>query len=327
MRRFSKVCDLTGPGTSSCNFDVVGTDLGIPVELPGGRELAWIFGDTFSGVAPGTPGWRSPVLLRSADQPLEDGVEFCSCAGKGQARRLVRGSNRGRTTWLPADAITIGDATYLFAMRNDGLHNVTQTRIFASTDAGESWKKTRAKWSGKHDAGNMQLITWVQGPPEDNWIYVFSTGFQRNKPLFLYRVAVDDVTNPKAWVPWGWTEDTGWRWGNTATPVLTGQFGEMSLRRVDGKYVLVWFDAGGYQIQAMVLDHPTDNLFETRQYTLLRGTSWEDENHAVGDVAQLYGGYIVPGSTLDDLHISVSQWNTTTNKVYKAMLFHGSLPR
>ena len=49
--------------------------------------------------------------------------------------------------------------------------------------------------------------------------------------------------------------------------------------------------------------------------------SWDDEDHAAGRVAQLYGGYVVPGSTLADLHLVVSQWNTATNWPYRAMQF------
>jgi hypothetical protein len=33
-------------------------------------------------------------------------------------------------------------------------------------------------------------------------------------------------------------------------------------------------------------------------------------------VEQPYGGYIVPGSTLADMSLLVSQWNTTTNTPY-----------
>lgn len=38
-------------------------------------------------------------------------------------------------------------------------------------------------------------------------------------------------------------------------------------------------------------------------------------------MAQPYGGYIVPGSTLDDLHLLVSQWNTETNWPYWTQQF------
>lgn len=338
MARLSKVCDLTGPGTSSERFGVVGTDLGIPVELPGGRELGWFFGDTFSGLGPGSGHWRSPVLLRSAmphaaDQHAGDAsdggtsanaLEFCSCVGRKHARRLIRESNHRGVTWLPADALTVGGTTYLWAMRNAGLHNVTESRVFASRD-GERWKRTRAAWPGSHHGGTMQLITWAEGAAGDDHVYVFSSGFQRDKPLFLHRVPTDGLLRPKQWESWGFRPETGWQWGNPPTPVLDGAWGEMCLRRVDGKYVLVWFDASAYSLRAMVLDHPTDNLFEARKLTLLTGCGWEDEDHAAGKVAQLYGGYIVPGSTLDAFTVSVSQWNTSTNETYKAMLFTGSL--
>ncbi|WP_017545569.1 DUF4185 domain-containing protein [Nocardiopsis prasina] len=47
------------------------------------------------------------------------------------------------------------------------------------------------------------------------------------------------------------------------------------------------------------------------------GGTWgeEDDSH----VAQLYGGYIIPGSTLDDLHLTVSQWNTDHDWPYRVM--------
>jgi hypothetical protein len=38
-------------------------------------------------------------------------------------------------------------------------------------------------------------------------------------------------------------------------------------------------------------------------------------------VAQLYGGYIIPGSTLSDLHLSISQWKTDAGWPYRVMQF------
>ena len=58
--------------------------------------------------------------------------------------------------------------------------------------------------------------------------------------------------------------------------------------------------------------------------TVLHGSSWDDEDHGAGRVAQLYGGYILPGSTRADLHLMVSQWNTDTNWPYRTMQFHCS---
>ena len=66
-------------------------------------------------------------------------------------------------------------------------------------------------------------------------------------------------------------------------------------------------------------------LFADSGQTLVHGTSWDAEDHTQGLVAQPYGGYLVPGSTLQDLHLIVSQWNTTTNWPYHAMQFHANI--
>ena len=160
-------------------------------------------------------------------------------------------------------------------------------------------------------------------------MYALTTGFQRNRGLVLQRVRADRLTDLAAWDGWGWDGAT-WDWGRTPTEVLTGAFGEMSLRRVPDAFgrewwLLVVFDAGNYRIDAYLLDHPTANLYAAPRATLVHGCGWDDEDHAVGRVAQLYGGYTVPGSTLADLDVVVSQWNTGTNWPYRSMQFHADV--
>jgi hypothetical protein len=149
-------------------------------------------------------------------------------------------------------------------------------------------------------------------------VYVYSTGFQRDKPIILKRVRAEQIANPAAYEPWGY-RDGVWAWGNPATPILTGSFGEMSLRPLGGKWVLTWFNAGDYRIDGIIMDTPTSNLYTAYRQTLIYGGNWgsEDDNH----VAQLYGGYVIPGSTLSDMHLSVSQWNTANGWPYRVMQF------
>jgi hypothetical protein len=47
------------------------------------------------------------------------------------------------------------------------------------------------------------------------------------------------------------------------------------------------------------------------------------DGYTAGTLSQLYGGYIVPGSTLRILHLVVSHWNTTdgSNWPYRAMQY------
>ena len=58
------------------------------------------------------------------------------------------------------------------------------------------------------------------------------------------------------------------------------------------------------------------------------GSDWDDEDHAGSRVAQLYGGYVLPGSKLDvigGVGLVVSQWNTTHGWPYRAMQFRATL--
>ncbi len=323
-RATKKLKDLTGPDTSSKKFGVGGTDLGIPVKQPDGK-IAYIFGDTFEQDGVGGPGWRSPVLLRSEPGNLEQGITFTSAAGGGYAKQLLayRHDSPDYSTWLPSDAITIGKRMYLHFMVNQGLGNVRWSQIAYSDDNGENWTVAPARWDGAENGGLRQLWTWERG--DDGYVYVLSTSFRRKDPILLHRVKEDRLLDKNAYEPWGY-RDGEWKWGHPASVVLGGKFGEMCLRRVEDKWVLSYFNAADYDITIKVFDRPTSNLYEAKSYKPIKGGAWGFESDKI--VAQLYGGYIHPDSTLDNLHLIVSQWNTgkedggfRKNWPYRAMQF------
>ena len=58
------------------------------------------------------------------------------------------------------------------------------------------------------------------------------------------------------------------------------------------------------------------------------GRAWDAEDHANNRVAQLYGGYVLPGSKLNvagGVGLVVSQWNTARGWPYRAMQFRATL--
>ncbi|GAA4894896.1 uncharacterized protein DUF4185 [Stackebrandtia albiflava] len=310
----TKIADLTGPGLTT-TFRMEATDLGIPATTPDGRTL-YVFGDTFEHAHVGGGWWRSPVALYSTTTDLNTGVTWSQAVGGPHARQLWHydHDNPVFSTVLPGDVITIGDTMYLHAMVNKGLGNVVWTELWRSDDSGTTWTHTGTHFDAGLHGGLFQLLTWGLG--NDGYVYVYSTGFQRDKPIILHRVPAHRITDPTAYQPWGW-RDGHWAWGHPPTPVLTGRFGELCLRPLGGKWVLTWFNAGDYRIDGIIMDTPTSNLYTAHRRTLIHGGSWghEDDSH----VAQLYGGYIIPGSTLDDLHLTVSQWNTSTGWPYRVM--------
>jgi D-arabinan endo alpha-(1,5)-arabinofuranosidase len=323
----SKIKDLTGPGHTD-RFGIGGTDLGVTVVAPDGR-LVSVFGDTFEKAGVGGPGWRSPVVLFGDPATVRTGIVWTAAAGPGDYADQVLAYEHGSvidgrtvTTVLPTDIITIGNEMYLHVMVCEGLGNVHWTELHRSTDNGETWSHAGVTWPGGHHGGLFQMLTCERGV--DGYVYVFSTGFQRDKGLVLQRVPADRFAQPAAWQTWGY-RDGQWAWGNPPTVALSGEFGELCLRRVEGRWLLALFDADGYRIDVLSLDSPMANLYQAQRETLVHGTAWDAENHAQGRVAQLYGGYLLPGSTLEDLHLVVSQWNTTTNWPYRAMQFHATV--
>lgn len=310
-----KLAVLTGTQTSSGKFGVGGTDLGIPVRQPNGK-IAFIFGDTFENDGIGGPGWRAPVLLRSEAGDYKNGITFTSAAGGTYAKQLLAYSHANSTTFLPGDAITIGNRMYLQYMVNQPLGNVSSTGIAYSDDNGENWVKSNATWSGDANSGLRQLWTWERGG--DGFVYTLTTKFDRQHPILLFRVPEDKLLEPSAYVPWGY-KGGQWAWGNPATPVLSGKFGEMCLRRIEGKWVLSFFNAAEYNITVLVFDTPTSNLYQAKKFVPITGAAWGAETDT--SVAQLYGGYIHPDSTLLEMYLIVSQWNTKTNKIYRSMEF------
>lgn len=323
-----KVQDLTGPGQTD-HLGIGGTDLGVMAAAPDGR-LVSVFGDTFENAGVGGPGWRSPVVLFGETVTTGDGVRWTgSVGGSAYAEQALSYKHESKisgmhvSTVIPTDVITIGDEMFLHVMVCAGIGHVHWSEIHRSTDNGETWWPTGTSWPGHHLDGLFQMLTWGLG--DDGFVYAFSTGFQRDKGLLLHRVPADRLLDPGAWEGWGF-RDGVWAWGNPPTIALTGAYGELCLRPVGGRWLLSFFDAGNYRIDVMNIALPTSNLYEAARATILQGSSWPGEDHAGGHVAQLYGGYIVPGSTMDNLHLVVSQWNTERNWPYRAMQFAGSAP-
>jgi hypothetical protein len=322
-----KIKDLTGPGHTDA-YGVGGTDLGATVVAPNGR-LVSVFGDTFEKATVGGRGWRAPVVLFGYPESVPTGLRWYGSAGPGvYAHQVVDYRHRRKwdgchvVTVLPTDLLRVGDTLYLHVMVCRELGHVWWTELHASTDNGSSWRPTGTRWPGGHHDGLFQMLTWERG--DDGWVYALTTGFQRQHGLILHRVRENRVTDPSAWQSWGFDAD-GWAWGKPPTVALPGRFGELSLRRVQGRWMLCVFDDGGYRMDVLALDSPTADLHRAPRATVLRGCNWPDEDHAHGRVAQLYGGYILPGSTWSRLFLMVSQWNSATNWPYHSMQFEADV--
>lgn len=329
-----KVADLTGPGITD-RWGVTATDLGATVRAPNGTLVA-VFGDTFSGRAVGRGDWRSPVVL-IGDGDAARPIRWERAGGPDpsyahQLRHYLHDSgphwNRGGiSTVLPSDLLRVGDMLYLHVIVNRGHPHVIWTEIWSSADSGITWEHMgeSAKFGADLHGGHAQLWSWDHDP-DDGWVYVMSTGFQRDKGIILRRVRPEDIGDHRGYVAWN---GDGWGGDPVVISPAGETWGELTFRRLDrGTWVLGGFLASRYALGYRVLSAPTAPLPDAAVQTPVTGCSWEDEHHAGCRVAQLYGGYLLPGSRPDvpgGVGLVVSHWNTSRGWPYRVMQFRATL--
>lgn len=334
-----KMADVTGPGISD-RWGVTATDLGASVIAPNGK-LVSVFGDTFSGNRVGEGKWRSPVVLigtGGANGPIV--WERAGGPDPDFAEQLwfyvhdttgPRWTQGGISTVLPSDLLRVDGTIYLHAMVNRGFPEVIWTEIWRSDDSGVTWRHMgeKAKFPAAIHGGYAQCWSWDYDP-DDGWVYVVSTGFKRDKGIILRRVRPDDIGDSAKYSGWGFARGK-WGWGNEPTPITPGgeTWGELTFRRLEkGGWILGGFVSSKYALGYRVLDGPTANVYEAPLQLPVTGCSWADEDHAACRVAQLYGGYVMPGSRIDvpgGVGLVVSQWNTDSGWPYRAMQFSSTL--
>lgn len=304
---------VAGTGADPGVPGIGATDLGEVVQLPDGRYVA-IFGDSFTGDAAYDglhyPSAAVPVTFDEQGRPTF-GTPMTLPKELGGALFPPPKQALGTNT-LPAGSIQMRDGTSYMM--------VAGTRDLKPT--GGSWmvevnNNPELGWSpidGTYRAPQVGIPSQISGyEAADGNVYIAADSFDRSQGVTMYRVAADSVTDRSAWQPW--TGDSWGTAGQPAAPVSGGlTFGELSMREVNGQTVLSGFNAsnGPGAVEVRVGSDPTQ-IFGTTSATVLMQQS---DPAAANFVPQNYGGYILPGSTLENLRVFGSQWNTTTNVPY-----------
>ncbi|BBY33765.1 hypothetical protein BST33_12095 [Mycolicibacter minnesotensis] len=333
----AKQADVTGPGITD-RWGATCADLGASVLAPNGSVVS-VFGDTFAGELVGQGDWRSPVILIGTGDATH-WVHYHRAGGTDpnyahqlwHYRHREPASRWDRTaisTVIPSDLLRVDQMLYLHAIVNRGFGNVAWTEIWQSADNGLSWRNLGARFPAQTHRGRAQCWSWDYDP-DDGWVYVVSTGFRRDRSVILRRVRPEHLGDPNRYSGWGYRNGRR-AWGRTPVPITPpGEtWGELSLRRLAPQtWVLGGFVSSRYALGYRVLDSPTAAVARVPLQLPLIGCSWADEDHARGRVAQLYGGYVLPGSRVDHpggVGLMVSQWNTALGWPYRVMQFRVTL--
>ena len=289
-------------------------DLGAMAPM-GNGEFAMIFGDSFRGNF--GQGWMSPVgVVATMD---EDGFIkiLRPIDNTSEVSDMISYHRVNDSTLIPSDVINIDGTLYLHGTFHAPFGDVVSSNVWKSDDGGTTWKQISSA-PGNHMRGMTQLISWDKGP--DGYIYATSTKFGRESPVYLWRFAPEDIGEPGNWD--GYSPLTG-KWTKHAEPILKRDVraGEMCLRYIDGHWVLVMFNEESEDVEVRISETLGRNWDDVRVAKIAQNGSW-DNNQTPLNWSQPYGGYIVPGSHLDDMDIVISQWNTTDNSRYTATQFN-----
>lgn len=302
-----------GTGTPTRDYGIGATDLCEFMEFPTG--ILQVCGDSFAGQGVGFGGWFSPIALRvesgSIDDPL--GVRYDGVMGVDKP--LLAALTAPGTSQLPAGIVAINRENYMLVTTTSRL--VPQSSRLVKADP------VRVGWPTVPDsvrdvgyqAGRQSQISGYYDPiptaeSQTGWVYVVANNFDRSAPVELYRVRPADFPDRASWESWSAADG----WGAPPTPLWDDLVGEMSIRQIDGKTVLSYFNATTGNMEVRVADAPTE-LGAAPVTTVVYASAWPTPADTlpppnVNMLAQPYGGYLSPGSTIDELRIFVSQWNT-----------------
>jgi hypothetical protein len=283
---------------------------------PGG--LVALGGDTFSGNAEGVGAWSPSMALQVQPGTLNGNpIQFDGSFGQGGTLYAEPPPPVAGGSQLPAGTVQVFGVDYAFVTRTANLQPI-DTRLVTIDPNNPGWPtvpgslRDAASWQD----GNETQISGYQAP--DGWVYIVADGFARDHSVWLYHCNAETFTDRNTWWAWGIGDDGNWAWNVDPTPLSGDLFGELSLRLIENMAVLSGFNATTGRVEVRVASDVTQVLAPGTPMTVVADQQ---------SLPQNYGGYIVPGSTLDQAIILVSQWNTTTNDPYNVQQFVVNLNR
>ena len=326
-----RIGPTAGTGTPTRDYGIGATDLCEFMEFPSG--ILQICGDSFAGQGVGFGGWYSPIALHVDTESINDpgGVRYDGVSGIDEpllADRTPPGSSQ-----LPAGVVSINRENYMLVTTTRNL--VPESSRLVKADAARGGWPTvpnsvrDVKWA---EGRQSQLSGYYDPIPtpdsQSGFVYIVANNFDRSAPVQLYRTPPEKFTDRGSWQAWSARPGADGGWGKPPTPLWNDRVGEMSIKQLDGKTVLSYFNASTGNMEVRVADDPT-KLGSAPVTTVVVAAPWPDvadELPAPTDnrLAQPYGGYISPGSTLDELRVFVSQWNTlpqADNAPYRVIQF------
>jgi len=279
-----------------------------------------VFGDSFGGDNIGVGEHYRSVAVEvtgfdAQGRPRYGDVLSGPWGSRRELFRMPRAARRvpGVVDTLPAGTIRTARATYILVVGTDPnlkpLGGSWLVKVTNRPDRGwrpvlRSWRA----WDPDHPRGGAPTqLSGYQGA--DGSVYIVAGSFDRGchvrfHGLTLYRADPAGVADRRSWRPW-----TGAGWGVPgALPaaVSSSDHGELCFTEIDGYAVLSGFNQQTGCVEVRLATHPTE-VFTVAPTVVAHQDTGREHTHNF--VFHNYGGFIVPGSTLDGLSILVSAWD------------------
>jgi Domain of unknown function (DUF4185) len=315
-----------GPGEVINLGPIAGTDTPTGALGAGGTDLCEIApsgqvalaGDTFSGDGVGIGVWSRSMGLHVRPGTLNSAaIQFDRSFGQHSTLYAETYPHVDGGSQLPAGTVQVFGIDYALVARTVNLVPV-DSRLVRINPNRAGWPSVPGSWrAADWQDGNETQISGYQAP--DGWVYIIADGFARDHTLRLYRCPAANFTDRNTWHAWGMVDGgPDWAWDQAPTPLNGDLFGELSMRLIEGKTVFSGFNASTGCVEARVAADVTQAAAPWTPMTVIADQL---------SVPQNYGGYIVPGSTLDQAVILVSQFNTFTGNPYRVLQFVANLNR
>ncbi|GFG74104.1 hypothetical protein MBOT_14690 [Mycobacterium botniense] len=309
-----RIGPAAGTGTPTREYGIGATDLCEFMEFP--TEVLQVCGDSFAGQGVGFGPWFSPIALHvdmsSVDDPA--GVRYTGVTGVWE--RLLAEPTPPGESQLPAGVVQINRQNYLLVTTTRELVPLNSRLVKAEVAHGDWETVAGSVREASYQNGRQSQISGYYDPlptadSPRGWVYIVADSFDRSQPVVLYRATPEAFTDRSRWQGWASGPDGGWN--KPPTPLWGDHVGEMSFKQVEGKAVLSYFNATTGNMEVRVANDPT-SLGSAPVTTVVQHDEWPEPAESLpppydNRLAQPYGGYISPGSTLDELRVFVSQWN------------------
>ncbi|WP_420866025.1 DUF4185 domain-containing protein [Mycobacterium lacus] len=309
-----RIGPTAGTGTPTRDYGIGATDLCEFVEFP--TQLLQVCGDSFAGQGVGFGGWYSPIALHvdtaSVDDP--DGVRYTGVTGV--TKPLLADPTPPGDSQLPAGVVQINRRNYLMVATTKDLEPQNSRLVIAEPVHGGWQTVPGSRRDASYQGGHQTQISGYYDPiptpdSQTGWVYIVANSFTRNQSVVLYRATPEAFTDRSRWQ--GWASGPNGGGNKPPTPLWPDQIGEMCIRQIDGRAVLSYFNASTGDMEVRVATDPRF-LGDAPVTTVVQHDEWPEPPESLpppydNRLAQPYGGYISPGSTLDELRIFVSQWN------------------